>query len=116
MLAKLTAMLLMISLPATAMGQMTTIPADDLRSYNPDECFPQMGCICFPQPAVNKIANEIKYADMCSAQLDLANARINQFAREGTPDVEWWQQPTFIVGGLVVSLSVGLWVGALTVK
>jgi len=75
-----------------------------------------MDCLCYTPRALNKIADGIKRLESCEQQLMMANGRIHQFVDAGIPANDWWQSPGFVVGGIAVSFSVGLWLGALVVK
>lgn len=101
MMAKPIAMLLMISFATTAISEPV--------SLLPDEC--DVDCVCYRPESMAQIANAIKKSDGCKTELKLYRDRVNEFEKAGTPAVEFWQQPGFVVGGIVVSLSIGILTG-----
>jgi hypothetical protein len=59
------------------------------------------------------IANGIKETQKCRGELKLYRERIQEFENAGTPASEFWQQPGFVFGGIVVGVSVGVIAGLL---
>jgi len=68
------------------------------------------GCYCFPAPALEKISSEIQFAESCRYEVE----KLRSFAEGDAAPAEkisWYQEPEMIVGGLVVSVSLGLVLG-----
>ena len=79
-----------------------------MRGLLPAEC--QDDCLCYTKPALRKIADELTYAGICRYEV----TKLREFATSGVVQEEtlgWYQQPEIIVGGVVLSVSLGFVVG-----
>lgn len=65
--------------------------------------------LCLDAAGQAKIATAIKDLEKCHVDLDAKNQliheRLETFA--GAPALAWWQEPSAIIGGTVVSFSLG---------
>lgn len=82
--------------------------AGSLSHKTPTECLGIPGCACYAPEALDTIAREMVEYRKCQVALDekekLIETRFVTF--EANHGIAWWQEPTTIVGGLVVSASV----------
>ena len=96
-------MLLTLLATSDAIAQSLDTPAEIL----------PVGCYTFPQR--QKISRAIVDLEKCKIDLAERNILVNQrlLTFNGTPDIAWWQEPTAVVGGVVVGVAVGGILGAL---
>lgn len=97
------------------MSLMISYPAMG-KSFLPNECTIDMECTCYVPDDLAKIADEMKRTRHCEIELKMANQSIKNFMNDGTPDVEWWQQPAFVIGGIVIGVSVGTIIGVFVAR
>jgi hypothetical protein len=64
-------------------------------------------CKCYSQRERDLIASKIKDLALCEFSLE----QYKTVAVPPPPPVAFWQDPSFVVGGLVVSFSVGVAAG-----
>lgn len=74
-------------------------------SLSPDEC--DVDCVCYTPESMAVIANGIKEYQRCKTELKLYRERVMEFEKAGTPANEFWQQPGFVIGGIVFGVSIG---------
>jgi len=82
----------------------------DMSALLPTECTADDACTCFSRPAVEKIAKELTYAGVCRYEVE----KLRAFAEgDAVPaqSLSWYQEPEMIIGGVVVSVSLGLMLG-----
>jgi hypothetical protein len=108
MLKNLLAMLLVapLSIPSFAA---------ELRGFDPTECKDDLTpCTCYSQPAIDKIAEQLMLWDECERNL----TRYKAFAEEAQKPIatEWYQEPAFIVGGMILTFSTAGVIGYLLGK
>lgn len=98
MKSKIVTALLLLSLTTSSISN-----GQDLKGYAPSECTPQ--CVCYHPNAIAKIADELNYAEMCKYTLKEyeAFAAANNTTAQ---NLEWWQEPSMVIGGLVISASL----------
>ena len=85
----------------------TSLSANDLKAYDQGMC-PHAQCACFTPLALEKIATEIKYAETCRYAL----YEHQEFSKKvTTKQIEWYQEPTIIIGGVILSVGIGVFVG-----
>lgn len=68
---------------------------------------------CYDHHQLEKIADGLKDLKTCRATLKLREEFIESAQLAPPPEHPWWQEPQFIVGGVVVSFGTGLILGAL---
>lgn len=72
---------------------------------------------CFSKPELDKIAEGLRDLDYCKFDLKEARGFIHEMGSSPTEAaVDWWQEPEWILGGIVVSFSVGATLGYLAAK
>lgn len=74
------------------------------RSLQPGECIPQ-NCVCYTLQDADKIAEGLRYSEYCRYAL----GEYETFAYKNNThakNTDWWQEPSIIIGGLVISASV----------
>jgi hypothetical protein len=90
-----------------------SLAENELRGLNPNECNEESldPCTCYHGDALDKIALEIQFAETCRKNLE----RYKRFAEEAQKPVgtEWYQEPAFIVGGLILTFSTAGVIGYL---
>jgi hypothetical protein len=63
---------------------------------------------------MKQLSTAVTDLQVCQRSLKLREDFITDQKMAGPPpESAWWQEPTFVVGGVVVSLSFGLAVGLL---
>lgn len=67
---------------------------------------------CYSTDEVAELARTIKALDQCVGALEIREHFIAEQKLSPVPESAWWQEPTVIVSGVVVSFSVGLLIGA----
>lgn len=73
---------------------------------------------CYTEAEVAKIASAITSLTKCENELFLRKTFIDETitAQEPPKQTAWWQEPSVIAGGLVISFSTGLLVSLLIAK
>jgi len=74
-----------------------------LKGYKPSQC--NQTCVCYYPNAIDKIADELDYAEMCRYTLkeyETFAASNNTTAQ----NLEWWQEPSIVIGSVVLSASL----------
>ena len=80
------------------------------RGLTPLECAAVAGCVCYDPPGLQKLANALTYGEDCRVEVDaLRGYAESGVARAGKEEL--WQKPEIIVGGMVVSISLGAMIG-----
>lgn len=69
-------------------------------------------CKCYSQRERDLIASKIKDLSLCEFSLE----QYKIVAAPPPPPTAFWQEPSFVVGGLVVSFSVGVAVGVILTR
>jgi hypothetical protein len=88
------------------------VKSDDLRTLSPDECFAQkLTCACYTPQATSYIAQELLECQIERYSLEEYSKLIE--IKAASP---WYEDPSFIVGSVVVSFSVGALLGYLVTK
>lgn len=81
--------------------------ANDYQSLLPEKCLSdKLECHCFTQPALKKIADEIKKSKLCEIELK----QLREFTEIHKADaikIPWYKENSVIIGGMIVSFSVG---------
>ena len=74
--------------------------------------------VCYNQEDRRKIAETIINLRKCIIETDqqkiLIHERLQTF--DGAESIKWWQEPTTVVGGVVVSFSIGTLIGYLATR
>lgn len=102
-----------MTLMAQEKGTAATVKAthqDIQRGMKPEECTPKLACTCYMPHALIKIADRIQDAEFCELKLVRLNSQLNVL-EEAQFEASWYQDPYFVVGGIVVSVAVGGVVG-----
>lgn len=64
--------------------------------------------LCLSPAEQDKLAKELIDLDKCridlKARQEIIDTRVLTYA--GTPAIAWWQEPTTVVGGMVISASI----------
>ena len=73
---------------------------------------------CYSSDEVHKIAGGIKELIACRIAVAEKDKLIQErlVTTKGAPGIAWWQEPTFVWGGMVVSASVASLVTLLVVQ
>ena len=75
-------------------------------------------CRCYTPGERDKIAEAIKDLNYCKMRLrakdKLVYQRLQTF--DGAESLHWWQEPSAVIGGVVVSFSVGALIGYFATK
>lgn len=75
------------------------------------------GCRCFPPEDISKIAGLVKDHRKCEASLLEKDILLqNRFIEFQASGEAWWQEPSVILGGIVVSASLATIVTVLLIK
>ena len=69
---------------------------------------------CFSAEDMSKISTGLKELKVCRELLKNAQAFIE--TRQLKAPVQWWQEPTVVVSGVVISLSLGAYAGYIVGK
>ena len=69
--------------------------------------------VCYEPAQLEVIAQGFRDLDVCRQTLVLREQFIEQAKLAPPPENAWWADPSFVVGGVVVSASVGLALGIL---
>jgi hypothetical protein len=65
----------------------------------------QEDCTCYTRPQITKIYEGLRELDKCQATVMLKADFITSSSKNYEP-LAWWQEPTFVVGGIIVSASL----------
>jgi len=89
-------------------SQKSKALASDLQHKTPAECSIIDGCVCFAPIALDAIATEMVELRKCRIALDEKQRLINErfITFDSNHGIAWWQEPTVIAGGLVISFSL----------
>lgn len=100
MRTKILATLLTISLSSSALAQALCQTPLELDAR---------GCRCYAPEQLRKIADGLVELQTCRVDLAAKNQLIEERLKNGPAAAEpaWWQSPTVVVGGVVVSFAVG---------
>lgn len=77
------------------------------------------GCKCYGHDRLKKLADGITELQTCRLDLTAKDALIKERLVEhgsATPEMAWWQTPPVLVGGVVVSVSLGAGLAWLVLK
>lgn len=69
--------------------------------------------VCYSPEQLAAIAQELQGHELCKKTLALREQFIEQAKLNPPPEQAWWQDPSVVMGGVVVSASVGLAIGLL---
>jgi len=69
--------------------------------------------ICLDGPALENLRGYKTKCDLCQADLLDTRATLKTCADAGKPSSDWWADPKIVVGGMVVTLSLGVLLGVL---
>ena len=67
---------------------------------------------CFSRLDVEILSSGLRQLEVCKFELKQKSMLVEKLTKIDPPTVAWWQDPTFVFGGMVVSISVGALVGA----
>lgn len=68
---------------------------------------------CLDELQMRQVAIGLHELEVCKKTLALREQFIETIKISATPETAWWQEPTVVVGGVVVGLAVGGIVGFL---
>ena len=82
-----------------------------LQTLLPGECLPENNCICLTGDGVDLVNQEMIDYEKC---LDREQARkpLQDALGPSLAPQPWWADPKIVIGGIVVSGSIGLAIGA----
>lgn len=63
---------------------------------------------CFDLVEMKSLATYKKSCDVCKLDLEDTNKTLSACAAVGSSEEKWWSDPKFVIGGFVVSFSVGV--------
>ena len=96
------------SLIVTSLMISSSVSADVLnRLGNPNE----VGMDCFNTQEISQLASFKKDCDVCQLDLNACKNTMSAVVEGELPAVQWYQQPEIIIGGMVVTFSLGILVG-----
>lgn len=101
----------LLAIPARAADQKSDQAEKALAESTPNDAA-EPGA-CYDAAQVQQIALGLHELEVCQKTLALREKFIESAKLITTPETAWWQEPTVVVGGVVVSLSVGLAIGLL---
>jgi hypothetical protein len=61
---------------------------------------------CFSKEELHDIAGGLRELETCNEALKMRERFIDKEIAAGHDKTAWWQEPSFIVGGIVVSASI----------
>lgn len=101
-MTKILASLIALSLGTTSIAQTDICP-----DFN--------DCECYTVGELAKIRRGILDLRKCEIRVEEQNQLIQERLQtwNGVPEQAWWQDPTFVWGGISVSFTVGLALGAI---
>lgn len=86
------------------------------RGYSPSECLDaQTHCVCYSPKALKRIAEVVRANTDCQLELE-EYKRFQQNEMQPMQQAAWYQEPSFIVGGVVLSLGVGVMLGLMMTR
>jgi hypothetical protein len=71
---------------------------------------------CFSPVEMSYLAAYKKSCDVCTRDLKDTKGTLGKCIDGGASATRWWADPTFIIGGFAVSLSLGIVAGVLLAK
>ena len=76
------------------------------------------GGVCYTKDEIDELADSIQRYEACKIDNEMRRQFIEQkmddFAAASSP--LWWQNPTVVVGGVVVGFSMGVLIGVLAMQ
>jgi len=66
---------------------------------------------CYSKDEIGALANYKKSCDVCRLDLKDTEATLSKCVNSGSPATKWWADPKFVVGGFVLSFTIGAIVG-----
>jgi len=97
-----------LSQETETLEQFTPSYQDEDQCETPATMLP-LGCRCFSPPKLRVIANGLTDLESCRLALEAKNDLIETRLMapvDRSRGVAWWQEPTVIIGGVVVSATV----------
>lgn len=82
-----------------------------IRTMIPSECQPDDDCLCLGRAATEVVNTEMIKLELCIDREKAREPLLEMVKRASQPE-PWWANPTVVIGGVVVSVSVGLAIGA----
>lgn len=79
--------------------------AEPLRGLSVIECH-ELDCTCFQEPALKIIADGLKNERRCQIEVNELKDFIKR-KHDARQKLQWWQQPSAVVGGVTVSFVLG---------
>lgn len=72
-----------------------------------------MGCLCLTEPAVDYVSQQLIALEKCEVRETAAKPLADAVLKHGAlpESAAWWARPSVVIGGVVVSFSLGLAVG-----
>ena len=97
---------------AKANNNRPILLANISKSLKPSECLPlNLPCICYLPQAIDKIADGLIELEICRSQLELYEDYTEEFTDVYIPEKPWYEETEYKIGGLIVSVSVGVLLG-----
>jgi len=105
----LTILMTSLTLPAVAKPMGTA--EFEYRDIRPKECLDlQIDCRCYAPASIRILSNRLYECQECQAELDITHDYIKRLRSK---PLEWYQDPVLVVGGTVVGVGLGVWIGLL---
>jgi hypothetical protein len=84
-------------------SSVNNLIAQPLKSLPASDC---RECACFTNAALDTIAKGLRNYEVCNIEREELKAFIER-KHEAKQEWQWYQEPSFIAGGLVISFSLG---------
>ena len=72
---------------------------------------PKSDLTCYGPQQVSALAVYKKACDVCKLDLSDTQKALDRCYQNGKPSTDWWAAPTVIVGGMALSVSLGVLIG-----
>jgi hypothetical protein len=84
---------------------------------DPGDCMTDDECICFTGTMADLVTQRLIELEKCRSKVESLEKFNDKVAPVAVPiQPYWWQEPTFVIGGIVVGVSVGVAIGVLISK
>lgn len=104
-LAKIQRVLLVVILSAGVNAETALSQSDE--AIEASECVAKrVACTCYLPSTIDIIAADLMAFEKCEAE-SLSKTVVINSLRNNPPPLEWWQEPEYVVGGMVVSFTFG---------
>lgn len=101
----------------TIVTPMVQPKVDIYKRISPKECLKIDNCWCYHPDALNLIGQQITERKKCLIELENEKSLVQtNLINNASQGQAWWQEPSFIVGGIVVTFTTTALITYLLVK